>query len=527
MQSENVKQGAFNNWKYIIFLFAAVGFLIYGTSFNNPFILDDEFQILKNQNVLQSAKLLDNFKSSTMSVNNEVVGIYYKPVMMMTYNLLWNAGKNTPFLFHVVQLLLHIVNSFFIFVLIKKLTDDSAALSLVAGLVYLVHPINSEAVLFIADMQEPLYIFFGLSALLIGMYSNLRFRFFALGILLLLSLLSKESGLLFVIAYIAYAAIYARHQLKHLLATIFTSISTYLALRFGVANLGVSTPHEMQIANADLITRLVTMPKVLVHYINLFFYPNSIALTQDWIVNSISVESFWLPLCELLLVLALITNYYFKTRSREFIFFAICFFAGWGLHSQLVPLDGTVSDRWFYFTMIGFLGMLVIFVKRQNKLKRFLILYSAVLLLVPLAVTSFLRTKDWRSPLALYQHDISISPDSFYLNNNLGLVYLSAGNYTQSIPYFEKTITVSKLKSNAWYVGWLNLGAAHMFNRNLVKAEEALKISINNDDIKAYRALTSVLIDLNKLDDAKVLLQKGFKRYPGDPVLEKLQNAIR
>ncbi|MBK9323905.1 MAG: hypothetical protein IPM97_13350 [Bdellovibrionaceae bacterium] len=103
--------------------YALLGFGLYASSFHYGFILDDEFQILSNPQVQGLSQIFLNFTNSTMARvdgTESVGGVYYKPVMMIFYNLLWNGGGGSPVVFHVFQLMVHILNSFLVFVLFQK-----------------------------------------------------------------------------------------------------------------------------------------------------------------------------------------------------------------------------------------------------------------------------------------------------------------------------------------------------------------------------------------------------------------------
>lgn len=498
-----------------------MGFAIYAFSFNNEFLLDDESQILNNHVVHDLTKWPTQFTSSTMADGSAVGGIYYKPIMMITYSVIWSLGQPNPFLFHVFQLLLHIINSFFVFLIFTWLFKNSKKeFSFLAGLLFLVHPINSEAVLFIADMQEPLYTFFGLAALLILSRFHSKKSVILVGLFLLCSLLSKESGILYVIASANFVLIFRKKQFPGFLISAVAAVSIYLTLRFGLAGLHSVLAHDMQIARADLSTRWLTMPKVLIHYIHLFFYPSKIALTQDWVVNSATLEDFWIPLCEVFIIICLISFFIFRKKDKIFIFFAIWFLAGWGLHSQFVPLDGTVSDRWFYFTFIGLIGMILSLFKYQ--FSKILLLASLIIVLI-LGYRTYLRSFDWRNPATLYQKDLLVDPNSFYMNNNLGLGYFAAGKYAEAIPYFEKTISVSASNSRAKYTAQTNLGAAYYFMGNFPKAESVLREVIISGDIKAYRALSGALVNQGKITEANKLIAEALEKFPNDSVLLKLK----
>ena len=124
----------------------------------------------------------------------------------MSYAVLYALFKATPFFYHAFQLGLHITNGILLFILFKKFLKERVAL--VLSLLFLVHPINSEAVVSIANLQEPLFFCFGLSALLLAMKEAVSpMRAALISFLLLCSLLSKETGILFVLMVIVPVAV--------------------------------------------------------------------------------------------------------------------------------------------------------------------------------------------------------------------------------------------------------------------------------------------------------------------------------
>jgi hypothetical protein len=508
--------------RYIALLVYSVwGLALYGVSLGFGFILDDEFQILNNPQVQDFGKIFLNFTNSTVASAQGMQGIYYKPVMMMIYNLLWHTGGGGALAFHLFQLIVHVLNSFLIFLLFQNFFHEEKKYgAFLAGALFLCHPVNSEAVVMIADLQEPLFTFFGLAALLV--LARARFPLFAAG-LFLLSLLSKESGLLYLLIAIPFAWMFHRERFKMSLASVGVAGGVYLGLRFGLAGLNVLHAGNMQINRADLATRLLSLPKILFHYMSVFFGQSPPSLTQDWVVSQMSFVDFWGPLAAVLVLLTLLVIYALKKPRREFHFFFLWLVVGMGLHSQLIPLDGTVSDRWFYFPLIGAIGMALLLFKAAPFAPKKLKLGFTAVLSVLLSVKTFARTELWREPLTLFQQDVKEQPESFYLNNNLGLELLKAGRFAEAIPYFEKTITVSPPGSREGLVAWRNLGAAYLELGNYPKAEECFKISLADPDVRSVRALAMLLSRTGRVAELKELLKQGLTRYPEDRVLRQLQ----
>src|SRR3989338_2510332 len=513
----------------IFLIFTLVGFALYLPSLNYGFYLDDSFQIVTNRLVHDISSWYLNFTRSTVDQGGSEApgGIYYKPIMMIAYSLLWNITPNETISFRVFQLILHAANASMIFIVFKNLfSKERIIFSLLVGFIFFLHPMNSEAVVFIADLQEPLFSFFGLIALLILIKIQSKCSVYLASIFLLGSVLSKESGLLYILVCCTYYLLFKKDHWCHLIVSLVVVAGVYFTLRFGFSELNAVHSNTMQISRADFLTRLMTMPKVLIHYIHLFFWPQEISLTQDWIVKRISIQDFWLPLIEVIAIVCLSLVYIARTKDKVFILFFLWFGFGWGLHSQLIPLDGTVSDRWFYFTMVGFLGMMMTFISSEFRIQLSRILLMGALLLAGLTLRTHARILNWKDPLTLYTHDLTVDPESFYLNNNAGIEYFNTKRYKQAIPYFEKTVLNTVEKSREWYAGVANLGAIYLFLGQLNEAEGFLRIAIVNGDVKAYRAYAGTLLELNKKKEFFEFLEKiALIKYPNDPVLIKLKNS--
>ncbi|PIP65702.1 hypothetical protein COW95_00685, partial [Candidatus Peregrinibacteria bacterium CG22_combo_CG10-13_8_21_14_all_49_11] len=154
-----------------ILLFFAVSFLIYGQSLQNRFVRwDDSLLIYENPIVREIS--FDTVKAAFTTYDPEL----YIPLTMLSYqldHLLW--GLN-PFGFHLTNLVLHTVNALLVMGLVwLLLCRTSTTLSvtqnqptechpersrrmivLFCGLLFLVHPLHTEAVAWASSRKDVL-----------------------------------------------------------------------------------------------------------------------------------------------------------------------------------------------------------------------------------------------------------------------------------------------------------------------------------------------------------------------------------
>ncbi|MFH0936766.1 MAG: tetratricopeptide repeat protein [Candidatus Daviesbacteria bacterium] len=512
----------------LIIILIVIGGLIYFNSFFNGFVWDDEEQILTNTLVHSISNLPKFFASSTFNSGGAATmgGLYYKPLMTTFFSLIYSIFGPNPFFFHFLQVILHIANSILVFLLFKHLLSHSKKnliLSFILALFFLIHPQNTEAVVYISDLQDILFFFFGMLALLFTIKKPLNLLNLCLtGLFLLLSLLSKETGIVFIPIIFIYLLFYQKEKLIKFTASIFTMITIYSLLRFAVAKIYFNKHGLSPITTIPLDQRLINIPLIIISYLRNFIFPQNLAINQHWAIRNITFENFFAPLFMILGVFSLVvfSGYVLWKKEKKdfviFLFFFLWFCFSLGLHLHIFPLDLTVSDRWFYLPMVGLLGMIGVLaqnVKLQNeKIRRgFYILLFIIFILFSVRV--MIRNTNWHDGLSLYSHDINIAKDSFDLENNLGVELFRAGKYDEAEIHF---VNSTKLAPK-WWTNWNNLGVMVQRKQEFDKALEYYQRAIDNGNYYlAYENLAKIKLSHESTQSAKVFTENALKRLPNN-----------
>ena len=93
-------------------------------------------------------------------------------MLMLSYWLNYQASE-APFGFHVTNVLIHLLNGCLVFLIVRKLLKRETPdwlLPAFAAAVFLLHPIQTEAVAYIAGRSETLSVFFFLSAFAVFLF---------------------------------------------------------------------------------------------------------------------------------------------------------------------------------------------------------------------------------------------------------------------------------------------------------------------------------------------------------------------
>ena len=193
----------------------------------NGFVWDDIIFIVSNPNA-HSFNVIDSFTSNLFNSFG-----YYRPIPALYFSSLYSIFGQEPFIYHFLQISLHIINTCLIFFIFKKYFR--IGLSFFLSLIFLIHPIQVESVSYIGAGQNELLFLFGISAFILCMRKNLSLlNILIISVLLLLTLLTKESGILFFIPILLYQFFFNRRKLFLVLIFLSCTLIVYFLIRFGI-----------------------------------------------------------------------------------------------------------------------------------------------------------------------------------------------------------------------------------------------------------------------------------------------------
>ena len=341
-------------------IFFLLGTVLYFPVFFLGFVVDDQALLLKYDifQSLDAVRVVFQGVVASPEGHNTLFGFFYRPLTFSLYSLLFVFTNANPFSFHLFQLTLFIVASYLIFIFFRQFF--SLKISFLLGGIFLLHPVNNELGAYIAALADTLCLFFGMLALIfIGREDSPRGRV-VVPLFLLLALLSKEAGILFVILALGYAMV--RKRVRSYFYSIFLVCIIYLALRMNASG------HEMFPFLASPIIADSSPEHVFIAiqiaavFIREIFIPTAQSLMPGYFQPTFEksiVPSLLLAGAGMLAAsIGTWVRRYRKKYFLPYLFFLSWIPVGMLLYLHLVTLDVIFARRFLYVSEIGVLGVL-------------------------------------------------------------------------------------------------------------------------------------------------------------------------
>lgn len=503
-----------------IHIIIVLGLLVFGFCLFNGFVGDDNGYIFHPYiQQFEVLKLLTG-GSTDLGGASPITSQFYRPLMLLVFAGIAKFFGTVAFPYHLVQVVLHITNAVLVYFLFRKYFTAGVACFL--SLVFLVHPIMSETVTYISNLQDVLFVFWGMIGLHLLSIPYRRWGLYGgIGLSLFFSLLSKETGVLFLLMTLVYEFFLLRKD-KLLILVVLVSSCLYGLVRFVVAGVTIGKSPESVMSTLSVGERLQHIPLIFQYYLSTFLFPTNLALGQTWTMKELSFETFYFPLL-LFSTFSLgifVLLFFLKSRKSHFLtltlFFVLWFIVGLLPHMQLIPLEMTVATRWFYFPMIGLLGIFGVVITvflQSKKLRHFLFPLSVVLLLVYSGMTIH-RLGQWKNAITLYRHDVT-KTESYLLEHSFGYELLQQKQLDEAGVHLQKAVTLFPTAMNT-----NSLGVYYYQKNDIASAKKWFAISNSyGDSYLAYQNLSRILLQYDSPQKAKAYVEVAVKKFPQSSTL--------
>ena len=197
MRRDNIMKNILvdQNVYFVILLFTTLPFL--HTIFFSFSPLDDAVLILGRLEWLQDYKNIYSIFTEPLFAG--IGNYYYRPILILTFMIDAITGGGSPVSFHISNIVFHTIASLLVFEIFKKF-ELSNLVSILAALIFILHPVNISAISWIPGRNDTLLTIFILTSFLQWIKylksGNNKYLIFHL-ISYLIALLTKENATIF------------------------------------------------------------------------------------------------------------------------------------------------------------------------------------------------------------------------------------------------------------------------------------------------------------------------------------------
>jgi tetratricopeptide (TPR) repeat protein len=500
--------------KTLIFiaLIVIAGFIAYGNAFRGKFILDDYILVKDNSYIKSCSKLLNLF-TKDIGAGSQNRYNSYRPFQMLTYMIDYYLWKLNVTGYHLSNILLHILSALSIFWLVTILFKDQL-LSLITSILFVVHPIHTEAISYISGRSDPLATVFMLLTLIfyIKQLREMSAKIYVFTVLsYLLALLSRENAIIVPALLLIYHLTFRKKIQSREFLSLLTIAITYIILRMTVLKF-TSSEQALLSPPTTLLQRMPGFFVAITNYLRLLLLPFNLHMEYGGPLFK------FIDLKAISGIIILFSSIIFAIAAKEkhkLVFFSIFwFFTALLPVSHLYPINAYMAEHWLYLPSIGFFlvcakGLSSLYGRKEYRIPSLIIIVSLV------TFYSYLTIKQndyWKEPAAFYERTIKYVPGSPRILHNLANLYDESGKKEKAITLYKKAIEINPNIAQAHH----NLGLTYNEVGNKQEAINSFKkaVALDPNFSQAYNDLGLVYSEIGEKEQAIKYYKKAIEINP-------------
>jgi len=531
--------GAQARWLFVAILIT-LGLWAYSTSFSNAIIGDDDGAIAQNASIRSLWPL-----TAPLSPPADTT-VAARPIANLTFaiNYAFAGGTADLWGYHAFNLVVHLLTGLGLFGIVRRtlltprlrdsLGEASAPVAFVIAAIWLVHPLHTEAVTFLAQRVESLMGVFYVATL----YCAIR---------------AAESGFedrVWIVAAVAACALGMGTKETMIGAPLIVTLWIWMC-RPDVELFGEARPLVVGLAATMLIVAglsltgarsasagfgvrgwtwssyLLTQGEVIVHYLRLVFWPYPLVFQYAWLPAASWGAVF--PQLALLASLAIATVVALARRMPVGLLGA-WFFLILAPSSSIVPISTEVAaEHRMYLPLAAVVAGVVLIVQlvARKWSARLTPAWILLLLVVPLGLATRDRNRVYASAELMAEDVVAKRPQNPHARLAYGSFLVGAKRFAEAEPHLRAALTLplppSTDESKARSLAHMYLGMALVPQG---RADEGVRefeqaIALRPDLDRAYALLAEAQLAQKRPRAALTTLEQALAHRPEDPALLK------
>lgn len=499
--------------RWSIILLMLIAFLIYIPSLNGPFILDDQDTVVYNEVRAYPAKILDysiidHIRERTFS----------KWTFLINERLLRNSNASS---FRLINYLFHVINGFLIYVFVSLLwrltvnNEQSHIAGLIAMMLFIIHPIQTQAVNYITQRMTLLSSGFSLIAMILFLKirtsSKVEKSAWLLRIGFVTSVLLAVFSKPIAVCIFPFILFLELLIIKNRPAKYQWLITMFLC-SLGIIILIGSIPGPIDTPRISITDYLLTQVIVTAKYFGLVLWPINLSIDHfqaPWF----KLASFKLLLSLSLHIILIIGVWLIRKQVPLINLGVIIIYVSFLPESGFIPLKDMMVEHRMYMPMIG-IAILSSAIITPVLHKKWLFVFIGFISF-SLMLRTCLRNFEWRDKSTLWGSALEVNPLSARAMYSIGHIYLLESDTSKAMHEFSKA-----LKQNPRHVPSLAASALIQLEKgNTISAEKLLKQALNLEpfDVVSAQNMGYLLEVKNQPLAALPYYKRAVKFSKGNP----------
>jgi len=465
--------------RHIFVVLAALGLIAYANAIAHPLIHDDVYFLMENPAVRDFHFRRVFFHPLSTGVFGASVNLYYRPLLDLVNHGQYLLFGFNPHGFHFFNICLHILNSFLVYILLTRILPPTLPspqrgeelkkvlsqrgeelkkislplvgrareggvhfTALLTAAVFLVHPVQTQAVACVSGISNLLFVCLGLCAFLLYIKSRYVLSLAVFG----LSLLAKEQALIFplLLAWfeLCFGSSVGKRRIAARVGGWFAVAAAYLVLKQSLA--GTRPLLSANFFDGDFWLRAAHIPHIVLNNLSLIVFPRDLHYFHS--IDVLTPALPWIMAFGALILAGIALHRRCSVRIRRLIIFG----AGWFLLSQALTINifpliweySTVSaaEHFLYLPMIGIVLPLAAALTENDgsliHIRRALL--AGVILVGVLTALTIRQNTYWASEVALFERADDFEKNLARVQSLLGRAYYLQGRFPEALTAYQR-----------------------------------------------------------------------------------------